>query len=330
MEIQDLFRNNWKALVLIPSITALAAGLLFVSSSSETYEAAAVVSLREFVPTDSPAAIRALIDDLDSALDSRQVAETVAEVAPAAESYRIESLAVGEGGDVRVAFVAPSAVLAQQALDAGVREALTIVSESAGRQAARRLVAAESVAEETSADLQDIEREAGAADLSEEIARRSADLLSLRNQIAAAEGSVPVQNALTETLQEKQAELAVIEEQLLAWTNLRARFDGAVASGAAAALEVRQIDTNEADLQSADLLQSPRTAEVSNLQALVRVVLAATIVTAAVVAVLALALGSGRRRSTDEPAASDEQTAVGESAQPVSVVLSNPSDCRDH
>ena len=296
MELREFFSGNWRALILVPAATAIIAGVLFVSSADEKYESTAVISITEYLPGDSPAAVRASIDDFDSALESRQVREIVAANAPAAETYRISADAVGEGGDVQVRFVAPSRAGAEAALDAGVREALTLVSESLGRQSGRRLVAADGVASDPVLDLQDIEAAAGAADLEAELARRSGDLLALRNQIAAAAGNSIVQGALRSTLEEKQAEIQAIEAQLLPWTNARARFDLAVAAGADSSLELRQIETNESDLQTDDLLQSLRTPQVSNVPDLLRVVVAATAVTAGAVVLIAMLLGSDRRR----------------------------------
>lgn len=296
MELREFFAGRWLALILVPAVTAVIAGVLFVSSDEQRYEAEAVVSITEFFGGDSPTAIRGLLDDFDNALASRQVADIVAATAPDTDSFLIQSEALGEGGDVRVSFQAATAERAAQGLDDGVREALGLVSASVGRETGRRLTAANSVAEETLVELQIIEGAAGAADLAEETARRSADLLGLRNQIAAAEGSDAVQAALRDTLEVKEAELQAIEAQLLPWTNLRERFDLAVAAGADATLELRRIETNEDGLQTEDLLQSLDVLEVSNVPDLLRVVVAAAAVTAGTVALISFVLGSDRRR----------------------------------
>ena len=271
-----------------------------------------MISITEYLRGGSPAEVRVAIDDFDSALQSRQVLVIVAEVAPLAPTYRIATDAVGEGGDVLVSIEAPTQASAEQALDAGVREALILVSQSVGRQTGRRLVAANAVAGDAVRDLQDIENAAGAADLEAEVARRSGDLLALRNQIAAAAGNPVVQNELEATLRLKQQEIADIEAQLLPWTNSRARFDLAVAASADASLELRQIETNEADLQTQNLLQSLRSSELSNLPDLLRVVVAASVVTAGAAVLMALFLGSERRRSRAEVDSYVSQRAWGD------------------
>ena len=301
MELKEFFAGNWRALVLVPAMTALIAGVLFVTSADERYEASGVVSIAEYLGGDTPAEVRARIDDFDSALASRQVLTLVAEASPSSEIFRITTEAVGEGGDVRVVFESATQASAEGALDAGVREALILVSESVGRQTGRRLVAADAVAADAVRDLQDIEDAAGAADLQAELARRSGDLLALRNQIAAAADNSAVQGELEETLEQKEQEIADIESQLLPWTNTRARFDLAVTAGADASLALRQVETNEADLQTQQVIQSLRSNEVSNVPDLLRVVVAAAVVTAGAVVVIALLLGSGRRRRPSRP-----------------------------
>ena len=304
MELRESLSGKWRALILVPAITAVIAGLLFASSADEEFQATAVVRITEFVETGSAAGLRAAIDDLDSALGSRRVLEVVSQIAPEAESARIQLNAVGESGDVRVSFGANSAEEAEVALEAGVREALTIVSETQRRITGRELVAANEQASESAALLQDFEAAAGAADLENELARRSADILALRNQIAANADDFTVQSALRETLETKEQELEAISAQLLPWTNSRARFELAVAAGADASLELRNIEVNEEDLQTQEILQSLRVPEQSVLPDLIRVVVAAAVVTGGAVVLLALAVGSDQRRRRDVTARS--------------------------
>lgn len=297
MELRDFFLGSWRALVLVPSVTAIVAGTLFVSTASERYEATAVITITEYFPGNSAADVRAVIADLGSALESRQVIEVVFAAIPDADSFQIELITLGDGGDVRVSIEGPTRLATENALDLGVREAMTMVSESEGRKAARRLVAADAVAGDAVVALQNIEAEAGAADLQEELARRSADILSLRNQIGAAEGNDAVQGALEFILLDKRSELDEIEAELLPWTNARARFDLAVASGADSSLELRRIETSQDDLRTEELLRSLRTEELSSLPDLLRVVVAAAVVTAGVVMLAFFLLGSDRRSS---------------------------------
>jgi hypothetical protein len=299
VELREAFGGRWWALIIgVPLAAAVLAGALFVQSDAGEVRASAVLSLQDVTSATGASEIRAAFDDFDSALESSEVATTVSAIAPdGAES--IEASRVGEGGDVVVSFVAPNAEEASTALEAGVREALTLLSEAERRSVARQLVSADALASDSVGVLLEIEASAGAADLAEESARRSADLLSLRNQIAAAEGDPQVQAALSDTLAQKEVEQAAISDALLPWTNQRARFDLGVSSGAAAALRLQQIATNQVDLRDAPIFRSAQLVEESSLPVFVRTVVAAAVVAALIVVVLAIMFSVRGNRSRD-------------------------------
>lgn len=302
MELREAFTGKWIVLlVAVPALTALIAGAFFLSAADDQFEASAVLSVREFSATDAPANIRSVIDDFDSALGGRQVATVVAETDPEgidADGINLDIL--GGGGDVRVSYMAADPDVALGALDRGVREGLTLVSESERRRVARQLTAAETVSADSIARLLEIEGLAGSANLNEEVARRSADILSLRNQIASASGDA-TQEALQVTLGEKQEELAAIELQLLPWTDTKARLDLAVASAADSSLRLQQIATSQAALRTDTVLQSARVDELSKIPGLVRVSVAGAIGAGLIIAVVAL-IPATRRTATGAPA----------------------------
>lgn len=285
-------------LVAVPAMTAVLAGFVYVQTAEEEWETTGELSLREFSAGQSAAEIRVTNSNFETALGSRRVAEKIAQVRgvdPATSFVEVQSL--GDGGDVQVALTAPSPALSERALDVGVREALTVVAESERRRISRQLVAADAVAEESIATLLEVEQQAGASSLEDEVARRSGDLLTLRNQIAAAEGA-GTQQALERTLLEKQEELIVIEQQLLRWTNIRERLNVAVASGADASLRLQQITTGLSDLEAQPVLDSVRTNPISELPGLMRVVVAAAAGAGIVIVAVALFAGMGRRPET--------------------------------
>ena len=295
MELREAFGGRWWALiVIVPLTAAVLAGALYVQSDEGQVRASAVLSLQDVTSAESATEIRAAFDNFDSALGSSEVEDTVSTIAPDGDAA-IEASRVGEGGDVVVSFAAPDSDEASAALEAGVREALRLVSEAERRSVARELVAADALADDSVELLLEIESSAGAADLAEESARRSADLLSLRNQIAAAEGDPAVQAALRATLAEKESEQQAITTFLLPWTNERARFDLGVSSGATAALRLQQIATNQADLRDAPLFRSASLIEESSLTTLIRTVVAAAVVAALIVVVVAIVSGGSRR-----------------------------------
>lgn len=308
VELREAFGGRWWALIVgVPLAAAVLAGALFVQSDAGGVRASGVLSLQDVTSATGASEIRAAFDDFDSALDSSEVGSTVSAIAPDGAAS-IEASRVGEGGDVVVSFVAPEAEEASAALEAGVREALTLLSEAERRSVARQLVSADALASDSVSVLLEIEASAGAADLAEESARRSADLLSLRNQIAAAEGDPQVQAALSETLAQKEAEQAAISDALLPWTNERARFDLGVASGADAALRLQQIATNQSDLRDAPLFRSAQLTEESSLPMFIRTVAAAAVVAGLVVVVLAIMFSARGNRSRDRSATDDEPT----------------------
>ncbi|MEM9746528.1 MAG: hypothetical protein AAF945_07520 [Actinomycetota bacterium] len=294
MELQQAFRRQWRALILVPGLTAMIAGVLFLTSTEPTYSARATVRVNEFIDADTTPEVRQVIDDLDAALDSRRVSEVVEAAAPGADLPDIQSTAIGDSGEVRVTLVGDDPQEVEAALEAGVREALTTVSEVRVRQVGRQLVAADGVARDAVQDLQEIENDVGAPDLQAELERRSGDILALRNQIAAAAENGTVRRALEETLEIKQAEFDAISQELLGWTNSRERFNLSITASAEAALQLRNLEVSEADLQTTEILQSLTIAEQSVLTDLVRVVVAAALVTGAAVVLLTLAAGSRR------------------------------------
>lgn len=296
VELRDAVQGRWKALVVaVPLASALVAGLLFLGSDSEEWRASGELSIREYIAGQSAAEIRAATSSFDAALGSRAVLEEIAAVDPGQQGdRRIEITTATEGGEIEVELTADDPGRAEEALDVGVRRALSIVVEGEARRVTRQLRAADGAADDFIEILLEVEQRAGAASLADEAARRSADILSLRNQIAAAEGSAGVQQALQRTMEEKMDELAVIEQELLVWTTARTRLDLAVDSGANAALRLRQLTTELDDLASETLLTSVRTTEVSPLSDLLRVVVAAGAGAGFVVVVLALVSNSAR------------------------------------
>ncbi len=329
--MKDAFRGRWRVVVIaVPVLAAIAAGVWFTSSADDEFEASGVLSITEFSNAETPAEIRAVLDDFDSSLGTREVAEIVRAASPDGEA-RIQTEPFGEGGDVRITYVAPRADQAELALDAGLREALTIISEAERRQLNRQLSAASALSGDAVEQLRSIEADAGAADLAAEAARRSADLLTLRNQIANAADDPAVRSALVAILEEKEAELALIDEQLLPWTSQRARFDLAVESAAATALRLRQIAANQTDLRDAELLTSTRVVELSSTPDLVRVVVGAAAVAAVVAIAFALlaATQQGRRDDDDADLADVPAARSGTSDSTDEIVRFDPSDATD-
>jgi hypothetical protein len=298
VELKEVFTGRWLVLMIaVPAITALMAAFFFLDAADEEFQATAVLSVREFVAVDASGDIRSVIDNFESALGGRQVAEAVAsaEGLDSANS-QIEVAVLGAGGDVQVSYVATSAEAASEALETGVREALRIVSEVERRRLARQITAAENLSQESIERLLEIEALAGSAGLDDEIARRSADILALRNQIAAA-GDSTLGVSLTAILVEKEEELTAIEEQLLPWTDVRARLDRAVSSTADNSLRLQQILVSQEALRDEGIIQSERIDELSKLPGLLRVVVGAAVATALVILIVARipALRSGGR-----------------------------------
>lgn len=307
VELKDAFGGRtWFVIIVLPVVTAVAAAVFLVTRADEEFAAQGTLSIQEFVSSDNAQEITVRIDDFESALRSQDVAETLLLEAPDGDPDGIASGRVGAGGDISVSFVASSEASAQDGLEAGVRQALLIVLQAEQRLVTRQLAAADELAEVSVRSLRDVELAAGAADLAAEAARRSGDLLSLRNQIAAAAGDLAVQAALLETLATKEAELQAIEEQLLPWTNARARFDLGVESGASSSLRLQQLATTEGDLGAAPVLQSTTVFSESSTTDVLRVAVAAGVVALILAAVGAVVIGKGtRRRESVDLAAPD-------------------------
>ncbi|WP_040493412.1 hypothetical protein [Ilumatobacter nonamiensis] len=322
-ELADAVRGSWRALiVIVPVVAAIAGGLWYSASSDSQFEATGVLSITEFTQADTPAAVRSVADDLESTLSGSEVAAVVDEIAPSG-SGSITAATVGQGSDVRVAFVASDAEQAELALDAGVREALTIHSEIERRQIQRALEAADTESSESIQSLLDIETEAGSANLVEEAARRSADILSLRNQIAAAVISPTVQAELVAVLTEKENELAAIEPMLPPWSAQQVRLEESVQSGAAASLRLQQISAIQEDLLNEPLLQSTDVVETGSVNGALRSMVVAGIVALLVVLAAAYFFSDRwpvRRTDTDDDSAATEGERPGEQDHDVETI----------
>jgi hypothetical protein len=284
--------------VVLPIVTAIGAALLFTARADQEFVAQGTLSIQEFVSSNSAQEITIRVDDFESALRSQDVADVLFGEAPDGDPEGIASNRVGAGGDLSVSFVASSETNAQDGLEVGVRQALLIVLEAEQRLVTRQLAAADQLAAVSVDNLRALELAAGAADLAEEAARRSGDLLSLRNQIAAAADPV-VRAALVDTLGTKEAELQAIEEQLLPWTAARARFDLGVGSGANASLRLQQLATTSDDLAAAPILRSAQVESASSTTEVLRTAVAAGVLALLlVVAAVLLAATGTRRRET--------------------------------
>ena len=301
MELKDVFKGRWLvAVIVLPTIAAGVAGSASLALAPQLYEAHAVVSVKELsVPSGS--STPALIDDFDSALGGPRAQEAVAEAEERDTAFGlIEAAAVGNGADVEVSYRSDSVERALEGLEAGVREALLILSNSELRQAERRFVASREVADAATEDMQSLEERVGVADLREEVARRSADILTLRNQIASSVGT-PFEVALTQVLAEKTDELRTIEAQLLPWEEGRSRFDRALSLEAESALEVAQAEAIVTDIVSGEVLRTPQVIEVSPVMGFLRAAIGAGLAVGAAIVAIALTTGPGGRRTHDTP-----------------------------
>jgi hypothetical protein len=308
VELRDVFKGRWLVLVIVlPAALAVIAGSLYLGSAPSSYEARSIISIREVAVSYGANQTAALIDDFGSAMESLRVEGAVADAEGVDEaSGSIEVSAVGNGADVRVTYRAPTEERALAGLEAGTREALLIMVESELRSAQRRLASSESVAAETTVLMQELEGEAGGVGLTDEVARRSADILALRNQIAASEGQA-AQAALIQVLEAKVAELQTVGTYLLPWEEARARFDNALQSEAQASLDVANLRAFQDENVSGDVLRSPQVVELSQLPGLLRTVTAAGLGAAIVIVVAALASTFSRRRyEPDEPGPSED------------------------
>lgn len=297
MELRDVFKGTWLVLVIVlPTALAIIAGSLYLSSAPTTFEARSIISIREVGLSYGGNQTAALIDDFGSSMQSQRVYQAVAEAEGAEEaSGAIEVSAVGNGADVLVTYEAPTSARALDGLEAGTREALLIMVESELRTAQRRLASSQAVAAETTVRMQELEQQAGGVGLTEEVARRSADILALRNQIAASEGQA-AQAALRDVLAAKVAELQTVGTQLLPWEEARARFNNALQVEATTSLDVANLQGFQNEMVGGDVLRSPQVIELSQLPGLVRTITAAGLGAAVVIVVAALATSVTRNR----------------------------------
>ncbi|MGK2955531.1 MAG: hypothetical protein ACSLFI_07685 [Solirubrobacterales bacterium] len=308
MELKDAFGGRTRvAIVVLPIVAAIGAAFLFTTRADQEFVAQGTLSIQEFVSSTSAQEITVRIDDFESALRSQDVADALFGEAPDGDPEGIASNRVGAGGDVSVSFVAASETNAQEGLEAGVRQALLIVIEAEQRLVTRQLSAADELVAGSVGNLRALELAAGAADLAEEAARRSGDLLSLRNQIAAASDPA-VRAALVDTLGTKEAELQAIEEQLLPWTAARARFDLGVNSGATASLRLQQLSTTGDDLAAAPILQSARVESASSTTDVLRIAVAAGVLALLLVVAAVLLTATGTRRRETAGLATPERS----------------------
>lgn len=308
VELKDAFGGRTRvAIVVLPIVAAIGAAFLFTTRADQEFVAQGTLSIQEFVSSTSAQEITVRIDDFESALRSQDVADALFGEAPDGDPEGIASNRVGAGGDVSVSFVAASETNAQEGLEAGVRQALLIVIEAEQRLVTRQLSAADELVAGSVGNLRALELAAGAADLAEEAARRSGDLLSLRNQIAAASDPA-VRAALVDTLGTKEAELQAIEEQLLPWTAARARFDLGVNSGATASLRLQQLSTTGDDLAAAPILQSARVESASSTTDVLRIAVAAGVLALLLVVAAVLLTATGTRRRETAGLATPERS----------------------
>ncbi len=318
IELRDAVRGPWRAAVIgVPVVAALLAGAIQLAGSEPTYRASGVVSVTEFSSSDQPAVVRSVVDDLDSTLQSNEVSDLVAATAPSSDGS-IDATQLGDGGDVRVQLDGTARDELVEALDVGVREALTDISEIERRQIDRQLEAADAEVEASTARLEEIEALAGTADLEQEASRRSADILALRNQIASAVNDPALQASLESTLDDKEGELAAIQSELLDWIDERARFGSAVDARADASLALRRLEAAQADLRQDDLLQSTEVVEIGSRTDAVRVAIGAAVVALLVMVGLALLFGRRRGASADDVDSADQPTDgddTGDSAE---------------
>ena len=298
MEIIEYLRGRWlAAAVVAPVLAGVLAVAIFSSLETGNFQAKASVPVAQAVAGEvsSREAIGPIIDDFRALLDSVLVAEAVAaELDRPVGGVRGKygSGRVGNGSDVEVSFVAATEQEAEAGLDAGVRAALVAIAQGQRQRAEVEFRAFTAQVASAKADLQEISVEAGAYDLANEYAARSADLLTLRNDIASGSGSISLYN-------EKLAELARLGALLQDWNLAKQRLDGASESRDSAERRARLYDEIEQEMQTGRVLRSSRVSEQSSLPAVALPTVLAMAAAFAVVLFTALARGRATVRIDD-------------------------------
>jgi hypothetical protein len=227
-------------LIVVPIVTGVLAIAVLSTLSERRHTASATISISDATAASlDPTSAAARIDDFSLALTGPTVANIVAEETGMSVAEVREGFAAtrsGSGVLVDVEFVASHPEDAINGLELGVRSALVTMAEANLERSQLALVAAERHLGPAEEEMLAIEDRVGTSDLEVEYRERSSDILQLRNTIANAFNEPERTAALTELLEEKEAERDALGEELAAWQDAQRRFD----SGVTAQLEAQR------------------------------------------------------------------------------------------
>ena len=230
MEIAQYLRGPWlAALILVPLITGAAAAV--VVEPTPGYEARGVFT---FVPPTnnelSTDTVDPYVDDFRSTLESKVLLNQIDSVLAPYGASLVQEPAVAAGGngtDIDVWLVTDDPAASEES----VRHAATYaLARIAGKELGRvqlELSAAEGALDATNSALTIFESERGVQDDSNEFARRSGDILNLKNSLANATTEAQ-RGQLQALLDEKQLELAIYAGSLSEWRLLDAQLSAAI------------------------------------------------------------------------------------------------------
>lgn len=303
MELSEHLKGRVRVLVAVPLITALAAVAIFAFREREV-EASATISIVNFSAESADQfTVGPRVDDFVLVLSSSPVIDAVAAAIgedAAAVKDRFNAIRSGSGPLVLVSFSAPDESAAVDGLEVGIRSALLSLYQADLDRASIALSAAERQRDESALALQQIEERVGGADLVTDYRTRSSDVLQLRNTIAGTVDNPPLAAALNTILREKESELEVLGQEILAWQDAQRRLESASSARDSAQRTVFEIEalrdrTTESPIPAVTSVSTP-----SIITTVALPTLAAA--TAAFGAILLWAVATGSR----EPSPADE------------------------
>ena len=301
MEIAQYLRGPWlAALILVPLIAGAAAAVIV--EPTPAYEARGVFT---FVPPTqnelSTDTVDPYVDDFRSALESKILLDEVESILAPYDASLVQDPAVAAGGngtELDVWLATDDPVASEESVRHAATYALARTAEKELARVQLELSATDGALAATNSALATFESEHGVQDVSNEFARRSGDVLDLKNDLANATTEAQ-RTQLQALLDEKQLELAVYADSLNEWRLLDAQLNAAIGdqSNAAARYSLVSLWSTETTLgEPFDAIEITQLSTVTDRMLLAAPAIAASALLIFLAAWLAARRGSSRRR----------------------------------
>jgi hypothetical protein len=307
-----LGRARLRFLVAIGLIVAVGAGALVLVTQPRKYKATGVVFLASALGNADNTTVSTTVNDFKTAITLPEVKQRTAADANVSVSSLdgLSSSADDQGQTLKLSYTSTNRNTAANVVRVATRDALAFLFTQQQGAAQQRLTIAEDQYDAAAKALSTFQQKNNVGDVSDDIARRSDDILTLRSQIASGQGGA----ASSELLKQKQAELDNAVALNVPYQKLNADLNRANDIRTSAENYVDTISGRLATLDAKQSVVVPTPAAVSRVTELIPAVVAAIV---AVVLVALLMAWSDRRRGRGPAAAPRRDPAAGPySAEP--------------